>query len=547
MKEKIKIGIIIEETIVEHWIYRILDKLFKADFAEIVVIFKAGRQNQIHEKSPSGIFRFHEAFDSWLYRGRYDYNSLIDSSALIKRTRVMFFDQPETVLRNSNEMDATKTFDGNEPDLLLNFSQQAVSGQVLKLAKYGVLTFKVEGQCCPGSPATAYFSLVDGKPEIECYITLTTDGAPETVVCRSSVSIFSNSIHINRNRVLGLAELLMPRVVERFYLMDERIMTKLRERASINSSADLQCINSTSSIDALRNLIKLQTHSLKKKALYLDNENWFLLYKNNGNFDPLAGRYDDFLKLEAPNGSYWADPFVVYEMGRFYLFVEEYFYKTGLGHLAVLKPDQEGHYQQSEVILKKPYHLSYPFVFKHDVEYFMIPETKSEKVIQIYRCTDFPDRWEFVTNIMENVAAADTTVFYYHNKWWLFTSIDTLNNADISFSELFLFHTDDLFSGRWESHPQNPIVSNISQSRPAGRIFEHDGMIIRPSQDSSGGYGKAVNLNQIVKLNDTEYEEKLVTRIAPDWDSKLAGMHTFNSANGFYILDACKLRRRFGG
>jgi hypothetical protein len=176
----------------------------------------------------------------------------------------------------------------------------------------------------------------------------------------------------------------------------------------------------------------------------------------------------------------------------------------------------------------------------------MIPETKSEKVVQIYRCTNFPDNWEYVTNLMENVAAADTTVFYYRNKWWLFTSIDILNNTDIGFGELFLFYADDLFSGRWQSHPQNPIVTDISQSRPAGRIFELNGTLIRPSQDCSGGYGKAVNLNQIVKLTEMEYEEKRTRRLAPDWDPNLVGMHTFNSDHGFYVLDVCTPRKRFG-
>ena len=546
MKEKIKIGIIIQETIVEHWIFKVLDKLFKADFAEIVVIFKAGRQDQILENKPSKVFRFHETLDSWLYRGRYDYNSLIDCSALFGRAHVMFLEQPELFSRHFNEVEATIALEGIEPDILLNFSQEAVSGQLLKLAKYGVLTFKVEGQCCPGSPTTAYYSLIAGKPEIECYVTLTKDDAPETVVCRSSVAIFSNSIHINRNRVLGLAELLIPRAIELFFLKDDRLMSKINRNTSNNYLTALPDLKSPSSFEALKNLIRIQIHSLKKKVLYLDNENWFLHYRNSDTFNPLTGRYDDFLRLEAPSGYYWADPFVVYEQDKYYLFVEEYIYKTGRGHLAVLKPDDKGLYGKSEVILKKPYHLSYPFVFKYDGEYFMIPETKSEKVVQIYRCTNFPDNWEYVTNLMENVAAADTTVFYYRNKWWLFTSIDILNNTDIGFGELFLFYADDLFSGRWQSHPQNPIVTDISQSRPAGRIFELNGTLIRPSQDCSGGYGKAVNLNQIVKLTEMEYEEKRTRRLAPDWDPNLVGMHTFNSDHGFYVLDVCTPRKRFG-
>lgn len=545
MKEKIKIGIILQQTLVEQWIFRILERLCMVDFAEIVVYYIEGKQDQILKNKPSLIFRFHKFLDSWLYRGRYDYNSLIDCSDLIGRAHVFLLKQPELRSNHPDELEATFTLGASKPDILLNFTHKPVSRQFLKLAKYGVLTFKVEGQSYPGSPETAYYCLVTGKQEIESNVTLITNGADEKVVCRSSVSTFSNSIHINCNRVLSLAELLIPRVVEQIYMKDVRSMTKLDEGASKNSSTDLSCFSSPSSYEALKNLIKLHLHSLKKKVLYLDNENWFLLYAVSDTLNPLAVKYNDFTRLKARNGYFWADPFVVYEQGKYFLFVEEYSYKTGLGHLAVLRPDQEGQYRQSEVILKKPYHLSYPFLVKYDGEYFMIPETKSEKVIQIYRCTNFPNSWEYVTNLMENVAAADTTVFYYCNKWWLFTSLDLLKNAAISFGELFLFFADDLFSGRWESHPQNPIVTDISQSRPAGKIFEHDGILIRPSQDCSGGYGKAINLNQITKLTVSEYEEVHIRKIEPTWDKLLTGMHTINFDHNAIVLDACMLRKRF--
>ncbi len=136
--------------------------------------------------------------------------------------------------------------------------------------------------------------------------------------------------------------------------------------------------------------------------------------------------------------------------------------------------------------------------------------------------------------------------YYFHdNKWWLFTSIDEMEHPELTYNELFLFYSDDLFSGHWKNHPANPIVTEISTSRCAGRIFNHDGKIFRPSQDCSGGYGRALNLMQITKLSESEYEENLVTKVEPDWDKRLVGMHTFTLDKNIMVLDACTRRRRF--
>jgi hypothetical protein len=146
---------------------------------------------------------------------------------------------------------------------------------------------------------------------------------------------------------------------------------------------------------------------------------------------------------------------------------------------------------------------------------------------------------------MEDISAVDSTFYFHDNKWWLFTSIDEMEYPGLIYNELFLFYSDDLFSGKWKKHPANPIVTDISTSRCAGRIFNQDGKIFRPSQDCSGGYGRALNLMHITKLSESEYEENLVTKVEPDWDKRLVGMHTFSLDKNIMVLDACTRRRRF--
>lgn len=530
----------------EKWTFKVLERLRTPDFIEIAFIICPAKNKSGEGNLPSLMFRFHQLLDTWLYKNRFDYNRLIDCTDLIKGSVMINNDQSgnqDYYVINSSGVSKSQD---HGLDLLVNFTSHEVPQKLLAGTTYGILSFNIEGKRYPGNLEAAYLSLALRRPEIECNVSLTIDGYLEQTVVRSSVSTFSNSIHINRSRVLGLAELLIPRAVKYFYLIKKE-GKPLQKEAPLQK--DITCgtnSQSTSSLTALINFIGIHLRSLRKKLFFLNNENWFLLYKWDSLTESLRVDYSDMEILKPPEGFYWADPFAVLEDGKMFLFIEEYPYETCRGHLAVIRQDESGSFGESEVILKKPYHLSYPFIFKHEGEYFMIPETKAERVIQLYHCSNFPEKWEFVANLMENVAAADTTVFFHNGKWWLFTSLDILNNPEINFGELFLFYSDDLFSGHWTSHPKNPVVSEIGKSRPAGGIFEKDGMLIRPSQDCSGGYGKAVNLNHIVRISETDYEEVTVKRIAPDWNPGMVGMHTFNYTNGFYVLDACKLRKRFG-
>jgi hypothetical protein len=146
---------------------------------------------------------------------------------------------------------------------------------------------------------------------------------------------------------------------------------------------------------------------------------------------------------------------------------------------------------------------------------------------------------------MENVKAVDTTVFYKDNKFWLFTNIREIEGASTC-EELFLFSSDVLFTNNWESHPCNPIISDVKSSRPAGRIFYSNGKLFRPSQDCSVRYGYATIINEIIELSETKYKEIKVSGITPDWDDDVVATHTLSYDQGLTLIDATiKMKKRW--
>jgi hypothetical protein len=169
----------------------------------------------------------------------------------------------------------------------------------------------------------------------------------------------------------------------------------------------------------------------------------------------------------------------------------------------------------------------------------MIPESAGADAVRLYRCMEFPHRWVHVTDLFRG-AARDTAVWKQDGLWWFFTTLVDPRGQGFG---LFLFFAERL-DGPWQYHPANPISFDVRNARCAGRLFEKDGRLIRPSQDATYRYGYAFGLNEIVKLTPDEYEERPLLAVAPDWHEGLRGCHTYNRADGVEAVDGQTVRRR---
>ena len=83
----------------------------------------------------------------------------------------------------------------------------------------------------------------------------------------------------------------------------------------------------------------------------------------------------------------------------------------------------------------------------------------------------------------------------------------------------------------------NPVVSDVRRARPAGAPFRREGKLIRPGQDCSRTYGGAMSLNLVETLSVSDYREREVQRIEPDWYPRLRATHTINATERFVATD----------
>jgi hypothetical protein len=90
------------------------------------------------------------------------------------------------------------------------------------------------------------------------------------------------------------------------------------------------------------------------------------------------------------------------------------------------------------------------------------------------------------------------------------------------------------------------VISDARSARPAGHLFEHRGGLYRPGQDCAVGYGRAVVINRVVRINPREYSEVEAARILPDWNRHVVGVHTLNRAGGLTMMDCIYRTARRG-
>jgi len=103
---------------------------------------------------------------------------------------------------------------------------------------------------------------------------------------------------------------------------------------------------------------------------------------------------------------------------------------------------------------------------------------------------------------------------------------------------LHLYHAESPL-GPWQEHARNPVVSSLAESRPAGSILRtSDGRLLRPAQDSSQLYGRAVVFEEIMELTTEAYRQSLVTTLGPEWMRRSTGTHTYNLTEHFEVVDA---------
>ncbi len=232
-----------------------------------------------------------------------------------------------------------------------------------------------------------------------------------------------------------------------------------------------------------------------------------------------------------------ADPFFLKVKDTFYIFFEHQILNS-VAEIGLLSSTDGLNYKYRGTVLKQPFHLSYPQVFKYKNDYYMIPETKRAFSVLLYKAKKFPFQWQVCDTLIKNVEYVDPTIYLS----------DTLNIMTVCDKDwhLYMYEADSLF-GSWKLH-KDPIVMIGSEARCGGRIIPYKNKLLLPIQNCTEGYGHGVSLYQLATKNGN-YEIKKTKNLflQPSTEIKEfnAGMHHIDiqkiDGKYYYVYDGNRL------
>jgi len=541
---KLRVGLLLDSLDVPAWVHAMLARIRESDYAELALVVlngarkgTTGRLLNLIKNPPTWAYTLYRRLDSMLFRPGPDAFARRDASPLLAGIPALKIAPVRT--GQGDRIDAVDDIREHNIDVLIQLGFNNLEGEILTAARFGVWSYRRGENVVARDGLAGFWEVFTRQPvTVASLHALADDRENVPVLYRSHLGTVFSSVARNRSRLCWRNLACTTRTLKQLHELGAADFFEKLKREDEGTSEQIR-----TEAPATGEFLKLFSSYTWRWArqglqqLFSFNQ-WILMVSPD---DGIPESVSGFHKLLPPRDRSWADPFIVYRDDTYFIFVEEANRKDRKGRISLIEMDGSFNCKASVKLIERPYHLSYPFIFRWNGDDYMIPESAANRTIEVYKCAEFPEKWTYHRTLMDDVKAVDTTLLYHDDRWWLFASMAE-HEGGTTREELFLFYGDHPLSDTWNPHPQNPVVSDVRRARPAGRIFRRSGSLYRPSQNCSIRYGHSLQINRIDRLSATEYAEEEIRSFEPEPDSGIIAMHTLNRAPGLSVMDA-KLRR----
>ena len=417
-------------------------------------------------------------------------------------------------------------------DFILRFGFNIIKGDILKTTKYGVWSYHHGNELkFRGGPAGFWEIYQKSKTNGVVLQQLNNLIDAGVIINRRSYQTISHSYSEHLNKLLMNSSDMPLQVCKRIIYGD--VSSFQKEHSSTKAPMN-RLPNNKQMINFLfilfSNRIYFHLNRLFKQ------EHWDIGIINRKQDNSIPLKTDGVKWLGLRSGSrYAADSFCFEENNKNYVVFEDYDYKISKGKISLLKLTENGDPLNIKTILDKPYHLAYPFVFRHENGIYLIPETAEDGNIKLFKWNEANERFDF-EQVLINVAGIDSSIVFYEERWWIFCGIKN----DLPNEKLHIFYSDKL-KGEYKAHDLNPVKTDPAGSRPAGQFIIENGNLFRPAQHSVKWYGEKISWFKIKQLTPRSFSEEYVGELKPQnsWGYN-KGLHTFSQTSKFMLIDAKK-------
>jgi hypothetical protein len=172
-------------------------------------------------------------------------------------------------------------------------------------------------------------------------------------------------------------------------------------------------------------------------------------------------------------------------------------------------------------------------------ELWMIPESFGNNDVALYKCIEFPTKWERQATLLSGLSFSDATITRHNNLYYLFGAS---RDGGGGYSDTLSIYYSEHLLGPWQPHASNPVLVDRSCARPAGNFVRMNGQLWRPVQDCSEGYGAALGLAEIIELSPTSFQQIVRHTIRPETTRRGRKLHTLNRSGRLEVIDGTKIQ-----
>ncbi|HZL08483.1 MAG TPA: hypothetical protein VFC65_00680 [Prolixibacteraceae bacterium] len=549
MKNKLKIGIIINSYLIPSWSFKMLEEIEANTGSEIVLIVNKKSENiekknlltKIIENRKQVLYILYKKLDWKIFSCN---PNALDSKDI---RNIQSINSLKTIdILDQFDENNIKRINDSQIDIFIDLGFKNLPGDILKTTRLGIWSIKLGDKKASNNGPKGIWEIIKNKNETKATLQILNGNLDKTFqLTRSYSATHNHSLNKSINSFYGKALYFIPSKIQELSVLGEELFFQKIAKSNQQLQFYSNKQNTTpTNIEMIFFGVKTLFRTIKNKIekTFFYNQ-WILLFRMSSSRS-ISKAFYQYKKIIPPKDRFWADPHIIQRNDKYYIFLEELIYQENKGHISMMEMDDDGNWTKPVIVLKEDFHLSYPFLIEDNGVLYMIPESENNNSIRLYKCVNFPLEWSLEKILIDNIVAADTTILLKNRKYWMFANVSKLNGTS-NIEELHLFSSDHLVSDNWTSHPQNPIVADVKQSRPAGKFFTYKDKLYRPSQNCSKHYGYGMKINEVVELNEKEYQEKVVDSIFPDWDKKIVSTHTINSVGRLTIIDAQMKRRRY--
>jgi hypothetical protein len=468
----------------------------------------------------------------------------IDISTWVGSAPMLELDSEAGPAGSGSMRNALRRLHGMRLDVILELGPLQRSEALLSAARFGCWAF---GENLWADSPTLQ-AMIDGRLEGQVALRLVSGWPPaQKLIARSSLLLGPRSLRRNRRKLAAHAAKLARRALQQVRCYGDAFVLEPSIDLQSDRRLDAAPNNPPGDRRLLGSLARSTATRLMQTWRRRHGECWFLASQRLQSPTQLPleamaqrGGLDGFRAISCPPGRAYADPFLIEAGGETHVFFEDIDRQNGRGVISHGVISEAGALSGVATVLERPYHLSYPFLFRWQDRLYLLPETGANETVELYACQRFPDRWALERVLLSGLRAWDATLYEDdQGHWWMFAAVEEAGRD--AGADLFLFRADSPL-GPWQPHPRNPIQTDIKYVRPGGRLLRHRNMLLRPAQDGALRYGGGLWFMEVQCLTAERYGERPYVRFGPDWLPDNLCLHHFDVAAGLTIIDGMKFR-----